>query len=197
MPLVVMSGLPCSGKTRRVAQLVEYIQTHHHEIQIQVNHIIRTCVCVRRERENAPTRVVQVVSDDFSDAVSKNEVYSSAREEKMMRAALKSSAERYLNTGGYLAFPSLNKARPACTPCKICQLLLPLASSSALAVNYFSIVPDPTRAILYVGFWDKTLLVRVVQYYANPSVCMSWQSMANLSLVTSVYHSQLLCFQSE
>ena len=49
---------------------------------------------------------VQVVCDDFTGALSKNEVYSSAREEKTMRAALKSSTERYLNSGEcvYIAF---------------------------------------------------------------------------------------------
>ena len=41
---------------------------------------------------------VQVVRDDFS-AVSKNECYASSREEKMMRAALKSHVERHLNSG--------------------------------------------------------------------------------------------------
>ena len=29
MPLVVVSGLPSSGKTRRVGQLVEFIKTSH------------------------------------------------------------------------------------------------------------------------------------------------------------------------
>ena len=36
MPLVLLSGLPCSGKTRRVAELVEYIQAHHSDKQVQV-----------------------------------------------------------------------------------------------------------------------------------------------------------------
>ena len=39
MPLVVVSGLPCSGKTRRVAELVEYIQSQHSDREVQV----RTC----------------------------------------------------------------------------------------------------------------------------------------------------------
>lgn len=39
MPLVVVSGLPCSGKTRRVAELVEYVETHLHDKQIQVGHV--------------------------------------------------------------------------------------------------------------------------------------------------------------
>ena len=36
MPLVIVTGLPCSGKTRRVAELVEFIQTHHSDIEVQV-----------------------------------------------------------------------------------------------------------------------------------------------------------------
>ena len=41
----------------------------------------------------------QVVCDDFSSAASKNEIFSSSREEKTVRAALKSNTERYLNSG--------------------------------------------------------------------------------------------------
>ena len=36
MPLVIVTGLPCSGKSRRVAELVEYIQTHHKDREVQV-----------------------------------------------------------------------------------------------------------------------------------------------------------------
>ncbi len=37
--------------------------------------------------------------DDFTGGVSKSEAYSSPREEKVMRASLKSSIERSLNSG--------------------------------------------------------------------------------------------------
>ena len=53
------------------------------------------CVCIYF----VSVVLIQVVCDDFSGALSKNEVYSSAREEKTLRAALKSSTERYLNSG--------------------------------------------------------------------------------------------------
>ena len=36
MPLVIVSGLPCSGKTRRVTQLVEHVHSHYPEKQVQV-----------------------------------------------------------------------------------------------------------------------------------------------------------------
>ena len=40
MPLVMVCGLPCSGKSRRVAELVDYIQSHHREREVQVYNYI-------------------------------------------------------------------------------------------------------------------------------------------------------------
>ena len=82
MPLVLLCGLPCSGKTRRVDELVEYIKAN----------------CDKE---------VHVVQDDFS-VVSKNDCYVSPREEKMTRGNLKSSAERLLTIDSIVILDSLN-----------------------------------------------------------------------------------------
>lgn len=55
---------------------------------------------------------IQIVSDDFSGSLSKNQVYSSAKEEKTVRAALKSSTERYLNPGVYGPYSVFNAHVP-------------------------------------------------------------------------------------
>lgn len=63
MPLVILCGLPSSGKTRRAGEVAELFQ--------------------KQDKE------VHVVSDDFS-LVGKNQLYASSREEKTARANLKS-----------------------------------------------------------------------------------------------------------
>ena len=82
MPLVVMCGLPCSGKSRRVEELVGFLRS--------------SC-----EQE------VQVVADDFSSR-DRNTCYASSREEKMVRGTLKSSVERYLSQERIVILDSLN-----------------------------------------------------------------------------------------
>lgn len=107
MPLVIVCGLPCSGKTRRVAQLVEHIQSHHSEKQVKVrtNCMVRLWLGACSVNHGLDLSL-QVICDDFTSAESKSEIFSSAREEKTLRAALKSSTERYLNCGRSLRLHS-------------------------------------------------------------------------------------------
>lgn len=82
MPLVIMCGMPCSGKTRRTQELVDYINANS-------------------------DKQVHVVSDDFS-VVAKNDCYVSSREEKMLRGNLKSRVERLLTADSIVVLDSLN-----------------------------------------------------------------------------------------
>ena len=72
MPLIVMSGLPSSGKTTRANELEDLLKRH------------------------CPDKEVHLVSDDYS-IVSKNQLYSSSKEEKTGRASLKSKVGGVLN----------------------------------------------------------------------------------------------------
>ena len=65
MPLVVLSGLPSSGKSVRAQGIAELLRKH------------------------SPNTEVHVITDDFS-IVSKNQLYSSSKEEKTARVSLKS-----------------------------------------------------------------------------------------------------------
>ena len=65
MPLVVLCGLPCSGKTTRAHKVAELIRLH------------------------CKGKPVHIVAEDFT-LVGKNELYSSIREEKVARGNLKS-----------------------------------------------------------------------------------------------------------
>lgn len=82
MPLVVVSGIPSSGKTRRVQELVEFLG-------------------------NNCDREVHVISDDFS-RVAKNELYGSSQLEKTARGELKSGVERHLTPERVVILDSLN-----------------------------------------------------------------------------------------
>ena len=81
MPLIVMSGVPCSGKTERSKQLVDYLQNHFQ-------------------------KQVHLIEDDFVSG--RDECYSSSSQEKTNRANLKSSVERHLNSDSVVILDSLN-----------------------------------------------------------------------------------------
>uniref|UniRef100_A0A8C1TQI3 Protein KTI12 homolog n=1 Tax=Cyprinus carpio TaxID=7962 RepID=A0A8C1TQI3_CYPCA len=69
MPLILMCGYPCSGKTRRANELKEYF-TQNTE------------------------RKVHVVGDE-DQGIDKNSVYADSQKEKNLRGALRAEVERY------------------------------------------------------------------------------------------------------
>lgn len=79
MPLVVLSGIPCSGKTRRCQELVKYLEKHYAD------------------------QPIHILGDD-----DKIKHYSSSQEEKTLRASLKSGVERLLTTTSVVMVDSLN-----------------------------------------------------------------------------------------
>eukprot|EP00054_Salpingoeca_dolichothecata_P013218 m.73684 g.73684 ORF g.73684 m.73684 type:complete len:272 (-) comp20362_c0_seq2:185-1000(-) len=81
MPLIILCGFPCSGKTRFATKLVEHL--------------------------TAAEKKVHVVSD-HSLAIDPNQAYSSANEEKKARAALKAAVERFISKDVYVIADSLN-----------------------------------------------------------------------------------------
>ncbi|XP_041650768.1 protein KTI12 homolog [Cheilinus undulatus] len=82
MPLIVMCGYPCSGKTRRAEELKEYFKQN-------------------------TGRKVHVVGDGTLD-VEKNTVYADSQKEKNVRAALKAEVERKVNKDDIVILDSLN-----------------------------------------------------------------------------------------
>ncbi|XP_072881074.1 protein KTI12 homolog [Hemitrygon akajei] len=82
MPLVLLCGLPCSGKSRRAAELIEYL------------------------REATDRKVVEV--GDRSLGVERNEVYADSRKEKELRGALKAEVERKINKEDVVILDTLN-----------------------------------------------------------------------------------------
>ncbi|XP_054475995.1 protein KTI12 homolog isoform X1 [Anoplopoma fimbria] len=82
MPLIVMCGYPCSGKTRRAEELK---------------------VCFERNTD----RKVHVIGDGAL-GVDKNTVYADSQKEKNVRASLKAEVERKVNKEDIVIFDSLN-----------------------------------------------------------------------------------------
>lgn len=82
MPLIVMCGLPSSGKTRRTEEIVNYFENQ----------------C------NIKVHVVNDISENFD----KNVVFSDSKQEKQQRADLKSAAQRLLNKDDLVVIDSLN-----------------------------------------------------------------------------------------
>ncbi|KAM8890836.1 protein KTI12 homolog [Spinachia spinachia] len=82
MPLIVLCGYPCSGKTQRAEELK---------------------VCFERRAG----RTVHVVGDGAL-GVEKNTVYADSQKEKNVRASLKAEVERKVNKDDIVIFDSLN-----------------------------------------------------------------------------------------
>jgi protein KTI12 len=83
MPLVVLCGIPSSGKSTRAKEIAELL------------------------REKSPDAAVHVICDDYS-IITKNELYASSKEEKTARGALKSQVERLLSCDCHVILDSLN-----------------------------------------------------------------------------------------
>ncbi|KAJ8003276.1 hypothetical protein DPEC_G00167740 [Dallia pectoralis] len=81
MPLIVMCGYPCSGKTRRAEQLKEYWE--HYEKRV---HII----------------------GDGTIGIQKNAVYADSQNEKHVRGSLRAEVERRVNKEHIVILDSLN-----------------------------------------------------------------------------------------
>ncbi|XP_058501819.1 protein KTI12 homolog isoform X2 [Solea solea] len=82
MPLIVMSGFPCSGKTRRAKELKDYF-------------------------EQSSKLKVHIVGDEAL-GVDKNSVYGDSQKEKNVRASLKAEVERKVNKDDIVILDSLN-----------------------------------------------------------------------------------------
>nr|XP_057931868.1 protein KTI12 homolog isoform X1 [Doryrhamphus excisus] len=82
MPLIIMCGYPCSGKTRRTEELKAYF-------------------------EQNTNRKVHVLADSVL-VVEKNDVYADSQKEKQVRAALKAEVERKVNKDDIVILDSLN-----------------------------------------------------------------------------------------
>uniref|UniRef100_A0A3P8TMC9 Protein KTI12 homolog n=1 Tax=Amphiprion percula TaxID=161767 RepID=A0A3P8TMC9_AMPPE len=82
MPLIVMCGYPCSGKTSRAEELKGYF-------------------------EESSQRKVHIVGDKGLD-VEKNSVYADSQKEKNVRASLKAEVERKVTKDDIVILDSLN-----------------------------------------------------------------------------------------
>ncbi|XP_043119958.1 protein KTI12 homolog [Puntigrus tetrazona] len=82
MPLIVMCGYPCSGKTRRAHELREYF-------------------ALNTERK------VHVVGDG-DQGIDKNSVYADSQKEKNLRGALRAEVERKVSKDDIVILDSLN-----------------------------------------------------------------------------------------
>ena len=82
MPLVLLCGLPGSGKTRRAQELIEYLQSHF------------------------PAAPIHLVTEELT--TSKDKCYTDSVQEKTVRARLKSDIERYLTPECVVVVDSLN-----------------------------------------------------------------------------------------
>ena len=82
MPLIVMVGIPCSGKTKRANQIREYMEEEHKQ-------------------------EVQIINEEFL-GMSKAEYLVNPQQEKILRASLKSNVEKHLSSQRVVILDSMN-----------------------------------------------------------------------------------------
>ncbi|XP_058243070.1 protein KTI12 homolog isoform X2 [Hemibagrus wyckioides] len=82
MPLIIMCGFPCSGKSRRARELRDYFS------------------------ENTDKQV-DIIGDEMH-GIDKNSVYADSQREKHLRGALRSEVERKINKDHIVILDSLN-----------------------------------------------------------------------------------------
>ena len=75
MPLIVMVGIPCSGKTTRAQELAKFI--------------------MENQPGNTPTEV-QIINEELL-GLNKKEYLADPQKEKILRASLKSSVEKFVD----------------------------------------------------------------------------------------------------
>ena len=71
MPLIVMVGIPCAGKSTRATELKQYFEQTH-------------------------SKEVQIINEEFL-GLPKAQYLASPQQEKILRASLKSNVERFID----------------------------------------------------------------------------------------------------
>lgn len=88
MPLIVITGNPCSGKTSRSLELKEYFE--------------------KRLRNGQNVEIVSETDAIIKAGYDKNVFYADSKKEKAIRSAMKSDIQRRLNTHDLLIFDGSN-----------------------------------------------------------------------------------------
>ncbi|ORX43595.1 chromatin associated protein KTI12 [Piromyces finnis] len=99
MPLIIICGLPCSGKTKRANELKKIMETYcPSEISNENEKIVKLL---------KEPRVVHLLNDD-SFGLDRINTFSSINEEKKARSMLMSSVERLLNKDTIVIADAMN-----------------------------------------------------------------------------------------
>ncbi|TPX63845.1 hypothetical protein SpCBS45565_g06312 [Spizellomyces sp. 'palustris'] len=96
MPLVILCGLPCSGKTTRA-----------HQLKVELEQYIRDNAQNLAEK-NIVLRSQVIIVNDESLRINKREAYESPHEEKKARGALISAIERHLSREDIVICDAMN-----------------------------------------------------------------------------------------
>ncbi|EDV25277.1 uncharacterized protein TRIADDRAFT_55146 [Trichoplax adhaerens] len=85
MPLIIITGFPCSGKSLRAQQLIDYINENHPDYADHI-HLI----------------------SDHNQMVDRNKAYEASNAEKSARGHLKAAVERIISSKEIVILDSLN-----------------------------------------------------------------------------------------
>ncbi|KFM61209.1 Protein KTI12-like protein, partial [Stegodyphus mimosarum] len=151
MPLVIICGVPCSGKSQIAKKLNEFLQLSNRKSVI-------------------------IKDDDIATGFQRNEVYADARKEKEFRASLKSEVERYLSKDTVVILDSSNYIKgcrcelyclsKACQTTQ-CVILCDLLPSDCWSYNEER-EPDTQ--------YEKDIFDALVQRFETPDSRNRWDS---------------------
>ncbi|KAJ8100564.1 chromatin associated protein KTI12 [Lipomyces tetrasporus] len=149
MPIILITGYPCSGKTTRA-----------HEI-------------IAAFTEMAPDRKLHLVSDDTLD-IDKS-VYRDAKQEKMARANIMSSIKRYLSREAIVIVDGLNYIKGFRYQI-FCEAKAEKTTYAVVHVGTPVEVCQAWNASVDKNPWDKDLFDALVFRYEEPNGMNRWDS---------------------
>ncbi|KAK9472734.1 chromatin associated protein KTI12, partial [Dipodascopsis tothii] len=147
MPLIVITGYPCSGKTTRAREIVAGLQAR------------------------APSKRFHVFSDESLGFG--REVYRDSRQEKQVRAELMSALKRHLSADDVVVLDSLNYIKGFRYQL-FCEAK---AEQTTYAVVHVAAPADKCREWNAAGrLWPDDVFDQVVFRYEEPSAQTRWDS---------------------
>jgi protein KTI12 len=157
MPLIVLCGLPCSGKTTRARQLLEYLQ--------------QSCPAAMSDG----SRKLHLINDESLHLLEKTAAYADSNAEKITRASHYSAVERLLNNKDIVIADAMNYIKGY----RYQLYCLARAQATTYCVVYCDTARETVREWNHAPCNDRysaQLLDDLIMRFEEPSAFARWDS---------------------
>ncbi|GJJ73427.1 protein KTI12 [Entomortierella parvispora] len=159
MPLVILSGLPSSGKSRRAVELKQFFET-------------RFASQAQDETTKPKDYRIHIVNDESLN-LNKHVAYNTAADEKKARGALMSAVERLLSKDDIVIVDSLNYIKGF----RYQLYCVARAIGTPHCVVFCACIPDQARAWNKIsGAYPETIFDELAVRFEEPDSRTKWDS---------------------